>query len=92
MDNKVRQGMTKNQMKSLVSLLNNSGFVVRSSGHVDVAKPLANHPISNANAGMNPPVYLPVGFVVENCAFVVNTDEKFPEDYHAKLKQIYASV
>ena len=86
----IREDLTRRQRADLVTRLNREGFRVTSQGHVEVVEVKNGHPHYH---GASPrPCPLPVGFLHSSRAELVNTDETFPEDYHAKLRDIYRSV
>jgi len=82
----VRENLNEKQKKLLVSKLIESDFTISSTGHVSVKKPQKDHPQWGSGH------YLPVGFIGKDYADLVNLDEKFPEDYHAQLRDIYRSI
>lgn len=102
----VREDFSKEQRNSLVNKLNESdlfkftplmiirdeGWVKTSIGWIDVKKPLYSHPRFNGRP-------LPVGFISANnrnkekyYLELVNNNERFPEDYHSRLRAIYLSL
>ena len=86
----IREGMTHRQRADLVERLIQEGFRLSSQGHVEVVSVKKGHPHYN---GAHPkPIPIPVGFVHRGTAELVNTDTTFPEDYHARLREIYRSV
>jgi len=90
---KVRERLSFEQRKTLINKLESSGFKVSPwifkfiypSWHINVKNIKKEHPKSFFG-------YLPIGFIGRNYAELVNLDVKFPEDYHAKLIEIYDSV
>jgi len=79
------------KITSIIDILEGHGFVFNPldnsnqefGGHVDVKEVKPGHPYHTS--------YHPVGFISANYAMLVNTEIKFPEDYHAKLREIYDS-
>jgi len=78
---------------SLIKKLEDSKFEV-CGFTIYVKEPKSGHPMVGRH-------YLPVGgFIKERDKLlnefytleIVNLDEKFPEDYHSKLKEIYNSI
>ena len=98
----IKREITPKQRADLVTRLYQEGFMVGIQGHIHVAQPKPNHPISEslwkdyADAGNK--YDLPVGFLehpvagLPSVAEIVNTDKLFPEDYHTRLRRIFESV
>lgn len=87
--------LSSTQLDSLIKKLDETGFKVSGLstdkvGPIDVKSPKPKHPSFSGCT-------LPVGFIsieedVKYKFELVNTDEKFPEDYHSKLRDIYQSL
>ena len=76
--------ISSSQDKKLRKILEKEGFIIVKSGHITVKNPKSDHPNFT---GFN----LPVGYL-GNTLQLVNTDVKFPEDYHTKLRKIYSKI
>jgi len=86
--------LTEGQRKKLVSLLDPCGFELSTQGRIDVKTPLKGHPdwTPEIYHRQGKTFYLPVGFLADSEVNLVNTDQKFPRDYHAQLRALYNLV
>lgn len=101
----IRDDLSEEQKNNLVSKLVDTEFkfvqavtfskdckrMVTNIGWVKVREPRPDHPQFDEH-------YLPIGFIGASSknegkyyAELVNTDEKFPENYHSRLRKIYLS-
>ena len=76
------------QRATLVERLEQNGFILGLMGNIYVKNKKPEHPRNTSMFHSG----LPVAFVGPDYLALVNTDERFPEDYHGKLKQISESL
>ena len=74
---RVIENLSNQQYAILFDKLKSSGFEVYEQGHIHVRDVKEDHPKYDKFP-------LPVGFLGKSFALLVNTNEQFPEDYHAK--------
>ncbi len=97
---KIKENLSEEEVNSILARLDETGLkfnrvisldgkVVKPVGHINVKEPRKNHPKYND-------VLLPVGFIGRErsgdnyCIQLVNTDLKFPEDYHERFRRLCA--
>lgn len=104
---KIKDNLNYEQKKTLLNKLGSAGFKITNLGHVlliDVKKPKEGHLKTKDNENN----FLPVGIIRysfqemngtsgynEHCPAylaLVNLNEKFPEDYHSKIRGIALSI
>jgi len=80
----VRDDLTSRQQARLISKLKGNGFRI-DGAHIIPKVIKKGHPSS---VGM----LLPVGYLNNGKAELINIDLEFPEDYHGQLREIYNSI
>ncbi len=78
--------LTDEQCDRLVDLLEDRGFRYLGRGHIIMREAVEGIPRNED--GMP----LPVGYLAGRSLFLVNLEEKFPEDYHGRLRQLHQEV
>lgn len=101
---KIKDNLNYEQKKTLLDKLDSAGFKITNLGHVlliDVKNPKNGHPKTKDD-------FLPIGKIRfyfqemngttgfnDHCPSylaLINLNEKFPEDYHSKIRRIVLSI
>jgi hypothetical protein len=79
--------LTDEQHDKFIDLLEKRGFRhSATSGHIFVREEVWDFPRNEDG------LPLPVGYLAGKDLLLVNLKERFPEDYHAQLRQLYKEI